>query len=140
MDHVVLLLGNHPGLCGHLAEAVREGAIHAVGIAAVLERRRSESRRGRQRAGLVLRAVTVGADAADRSPHRAGTASGPEAGDHPGVVEIALVIGQRRREQSRVGPQCSCPRRAILGDLHEVAHQVEELLPRAPARSPARPA
>ncbi len=37
MDHVVFLSGDHPGLRGHHAEPVRQGAIHGIRVAAVFE-------------------------------------------------------------------------------------------------------
>ena len=102
MNHVVLLAGDHPGLRRHLAETVGESAIHAVGIATVLERPGGEPRRGRQRARLVLGSVTVGTDAVvDRLTALELLWSLID--DHPSVVEVALVIGQGGRRSAGSG-------------------------------------
>ena len=144
VDDVVLLPGDHPGLRRHLAEAVGDGPVEAVGIAAVPERRGGEPRGVRQRAGLILGAVAVGADAGvDRLA--ALEARRAQVGDEPGVIEPALVLGQRRRDEGRIRPQRPRPRRAVLGDFHQVPHQVEELLARGhridqPGRHQRRPA
>ena len=87
---------------GHLAEAVGERPVHAERVAAVLERARGEPERGRQRAGLVLRAVAVGADAVvDRLAALEALRS--EAGDQAGVVDVVLVLGQGRRRRAATG-------------------------------------
>jgi hypothetical protein len=143
VDDVVLLLRDHPGLGRHLAEAVGDRPIHGVGVVAVLECRGCEAWGGGQRAGLVPGPVAVGADAAiDRLAALEVLRS--QSGDHRGVIEPAFVIGQGGRHQRRVGPQRAGPRRAILGDLHEVSREVEELLPGAqridqPGRHDRRP-
>ena len=92
LDDVVLLRRDHPGLRGHLAESAGERLVEAVRVAAVLERARGEPERGRQRAGLVLGAVAVGADAAvDLLAPRVALAVEP--GDHPGMVDVLLIVG-----------------------------------------------
>ena len=138
VDHVVLLPGHHPALRGHLAEAEGQGPVHAQWVGAVLERARGEAERGRQRAGPVLRAVTVDADPlVDRLP--ALVALLAERADEPGVVDVAFRFRQGRGGQERrVGLQLASPLRALLGDLHQVSHQVEELLPRAQVVHQAR--
>ena len=139
MDHIVFLLGNHPRLRGHLAESDSESAIHAVGIAAVFQRRGGKSRRGRQRAGPIFGSMAVGANAVVDRLAALGTLLS-QAGDQSGMVEIALVIRQWRGQKSRVGSERSGPRGTVFGDLHEIAHEVQKLLPSRPAHSPTQPA
>ncbi len=144
VDDVVLLPRDHPGLRGHLAEAVGEGAIQGVGVAAVLERRGGEPGRSRQRAGLIPGPMAVGADAVVNR-RAAPEVFRPQLSDDPGVVEPAFVVGQGWRHEGRVGPEGAGARRSKLGDLHEVSHQVEELLARSecidqPGRHQRRPA
>ena len=61
VDHIVLLLRDHPGLRNHQPEAPGEGLIHRERVAAVFELARGEPQRRGQRAGPIDRAVAVDA-------------------------------------------------------------------------------
>ena len=125
VDHVVLLPRHHPRLRGHQAVAVRERAVQAVRVAAVLERVGGELRRRGQRAGLVLRAVAVGAHAGvDRLAPLERLVV--QRADQAGVVDVLLVLREDERGLRRA--QFLRPRRPALGDFDQVLRQVEELL------------
>jgi hypothetical protein len=93
VDHIVLLLRHHPALRGHLAETEGQRAVHAERVCAVLEDARGKAERGRQRPKPVPRPVAVDADTViDRLASL--EARVIEAGDEPGVIDVALGLRQ----------------------------------------------
>ena len=96
-------------------------------IAAVFELARGELERGRQRAWLILRAMTI-----DANPIINCLAAlkvfGTEFGDHAGVVDFRLIIGQNQpRDLRRVGAKFLGTFRPAIGDRAKIADEVEEL-------------